>query len=141
MSYWEFCLDDIISPCSFILGRAFHRPSKPPFSWFGWVIVWVWAIARTLCQGLLQLDVTGGFTVHPLNCSTRFSGSVVGYLCQISIPVLAPVNIYLDALKYFVSVSFICNKIPPFLGNRKKKNSHRQGTFKVFSGLLHFCTP
>ena len=134
-------MDNIISPCSFILGRAFHRPSKPPFSWFGWVIVWVWAIARTSCQGLLQLDVTGGFTVHPPNRPTRFSGSVVGYLCQISIPVLAPVNIYLDALKYFVSVSFICNKIPPFLGNRKKKNSHRQGTFKVFSGLLHFCTP
>lgn len=82
--------------------------------------MWVWAIAHTSCEGLLQLDVTGGFTVHPPNRPTRFSGSVVGYLCQISIPVLAPVNIYLDALKYSVSVSFICNKIPPFLGNRKK---------------------
>ena len=36
MSYWEFRVGDI-SPHSFILGWAFHRPCKPPFSWFTWV--------------------------------------------------------------------------------------------------------
>ena len=41
-----------ISPCSFILGWAFHRSHKPLFSWFGQVIVWVWAIARVSWQGL-----------------------------------------------------------------------------------------
>ena len=41
-----------ISPCGFILGWAFHPPHKSPFSWFAWVIVWVWAIARMSCQDL-----------------------------------------------------------------------------------------
>ena len=35
MSYWEFHMGDI-SPHSFILGQAYHRPRKPPFSWFAW---------------------------------------------------------------------------------------------------------
>ena len=41
-----------ISPRNFILGQAFHRPLKPPFSWFVRVIVWAQAIARASCQGL-----------------------------------------------------------------------------------------
>ena len=41
-----------MSPHSFILGRAFHCPRKPPFSWFAQVIAWAQAIAHVSCQGL-----------------------------------------------------------------------------------------
>ena len=44
-----------ISPCSFILGRAFHHGRKPPFSWFVRVIAWARAIARVSCQGLCHV--------------------------------------------------------------------------------------
>ena len=55
MSFWEFCVSDISSR-SFILGRAFHCPHKPPFSWFARVIAWAHAITPLppplSCQGL-----------------------------------------------------------------------------------------
>ena len=54
MSYLEFCAVDI-SPCSFILGRAFHRPPKPPFSWFAQVIARARAIACASYQGLKSI--------------------------------------------------------------------------------------
>ena len=52
MSYLEFCTGNI-SPCSFILGQAFHCPLKPPFSWFTPMIAQVQATAHVSCQGLL----------------------------------------------------------------------------------------
>ena len=42
-----------ISWWSFTFGRVFHRPSKPPFSWFAWVTAR--AIAHASCQGLVFL--------------------------------------------------------------------------------------
>ena len=51
MSYLAFGAGDI-SPHRFTLGWAFHRPPKPPFSWFVRVTVWARAIARASCQGL-----------------------------------------------------------------------------------------
>ena len=42
-----------ISPCSFILWRAFHRPPKPLFSWFVGVTAQVQAIAHTSYQSLV----------------------------------------------------------------------------------------
>ena len=51
MSYREFRTGDV-SPCSFILGQAFHRSRKPPFSWFARVLAWAQTIAHALCQGL-----------------------------------------------------------------------------------------
>ena len=41
-----------ISPHSFILWQTYHRPHKPPFSWFAWVIAWAWGIACASCQDL-----------------------------------------------------------------------------------------
>ena len=42
-----------ISWCSFTFRRVFHRPSKPPFSWFARVTAR--AIAHASCQGLVFL--------------------------------------------------------------------------------------
>ena len=44
-----------ISPCSFTFGWAFHRPPKPPFSWFVRVTAQVQAIACASCQSLHDL--------------------------------------------------------------------------------------
>ena len=52
MSYLEFGSGDI-GPRSFTLGPAFHRPPKPPFSWFAWVTARERAIAHASCQGLI----------------------------------------------------------------------------------------
>ena len=55
MSYSEFCAGDV-SPHSFILGQAFHCPSKPPFSWFVQVIAWAQAIlGANYCRTRVQI--------------------------------------------------------------------------------------
>ena len=72
MSYWEFCVGNII-PRSFILGRAFHRSCKPPFYWFVRVIAWVRAIVRMSCQGLVLDNVKSADT-----CS--FYGTILKHL-------------------------------------------------------------
>ena len=56
MSYLEFCMGDI-SPQGFTVGWAFHCLFKPRFSWFAQVIMWVWAVARMSCLGLVLVTV------------------------------------------------------------------------------------
>ena len=56
MSYLAFGVADI-SPHSFSLGRTFHPPPKPPFSWFAEMTVQVQVIAHASYQGPISLVV------------------------------------------------------------------------------------
>ena len=52
-SYSEFCAGHI-SPCSFTWGWDFHCQTKPPFSYFALVIMWLWTITCASWHGLLS---------------------------------------------------------------------------------------